>query len=227
MKWRKTENDELQRRNQFVQSPMVLNPCQIYKDESGNMFISSVPAYNLNSFQPTQGIQPAFHAQPYPGLTSASPFLSYPDRAQLQLIPIEMNQHQYQCQPKPQLQPQYVYSAPNFDPPRPEKPQENNEESNQRTSSDTQSLLSKRQGPKDSFQYVSDSKIGVYSSEERREKIRKYKTKLERWRTTHPIIRSFEGRKAVATQKPRVRGKFIKITGIATAGNAPDIKKEN
>lgn len=55
---------------------------------------------------------------------------------------------------------------------------------------------------------------GKLSLEERRKKIFKYKEKLRKWREIHPISRGFVGRKLVARNKPRLKGKFIKQNGV-------------
>jgi len=52
---------------------------------------------------------------------------------------------------------------------------------------------------------------GVYSKEERRQKILKYKNKIAKWRSKHPVKRVFKGRSNVAGQKPRIKGKFVSI----------------
>ncbi len=50
---------------------------------------------------------------------------------------------------------------------------------------------------------------GVYSKEERRQKILKYKNKIAKWRNSHPVKRAFSGRSNVAGKKPRIKGKFV------------------
>eukprot|EP01017_Pseudomicrothorax_dubius_P007989 TRINITY_DN12585_c0_g3_i2.p1 TRINITY_DN12585_c0_g3~~TRINITY_DN12585_c0_g3_i2.p1 ORF type:complete len:414 (+),score=54.63 TRINITY_DN12585_c0_g3_i2:64-1305(+) len=57
-------------------------------------------------------------------------------------------------------------------------------------------------------------KIGPLTKEERMLKIRKYKQKQKNWRCAHPVKRSFVGRSKVATEKPRVRGRFVKISEL-------------
>ena len=52
---------------------------------------------------------------------------------------------------------------------------------------------------------------GVYSKEERRQKILKYKNKIAKWRSKHPVKRVFNGRSNVAGTKPRIKGKFVSI----------------
>jgi len=52
---------------------------------------------------------------------------------------------------------------------------------------------------------------GVYSKEERRQKILKYKNKIAKWRNSHPVKRAFSGRSNVAGKKPRIKGKFVSI----------------
>lgn len=53
-------------------------------------------------------------------------------------------------------------------------------------------------------------KIGAYTRAERRLKIKKFKEKLKRRRTTHPIVRVFEGRRKIAFAKRRHNGRFAK-----------------
>ena len=50
---------------------------------------------------------------------------------------------------------------------------------------------------------------GIYSKEERLEKILQYKKKIMKWRMAHPLNRNFLGRSFVAGSKPRIRGKFV------------------
>lgn len=50
---------------------------------------------------------------------------------------------------------------------------------------------------------------GIYTKEERALRILKYKKKIVKWRVTHPVARSFSGRRAVAVAKPRLNGRFI------------------
>jgi hypothetical protein len=54
-------------------------------------------------------------------------------------------------------------------------------------------------------------KIGVYTKDERLNKILKYKNKIRKWRTQHPVNRNFRGRSQVAGKKPRIKGKFVSI----------------
>jgi hypothetical protein len=52
---------------------------------------------------------------------------------------------------------------------------------------------------------------GKLSAEERKNKIFRYKEKQRKWRESHPISRGFVGRKLVARNKPRFKGKFVKM----------------
>jgi len=52
---------------------------------------------------------------------------------------------------------------------------------------------------------------GSYTREERMNKILKYKNKIRKWRSNHPLARNFKGRSAVAGKKPRVKGKFVTL----------------
>lgn len=54
-----------------------------------------------------------------------------------------------------------------------------------------------------------EEKVGVYSKEERLEKIARYKAKLKKWRDLHPVKRKYPGRARIAEKKPRVKGKFV------------------
>jgi len=57
---------------------------------------------------------------------------------------------------------------------------------------------------------VQDKKIpGIYSKEERAQKILGYKNKIMKWRNKHPVSRAFSGRSVTAVNKPRVKGKFV------------------
>lgn len=61
-------------------------------------------------------------------------------------------------------------------------------------------------------QLLNDEDIpGVYNKHERINKILKYKNKIRKWRTRHPVKRMFKGRSVVAGQKPRIKGKFVTI----------------
>jgi hypothetical protein len=57
--------------------------------------------------------------------------------------------------------------------------------------------------------------VGLYSPMERRNKILKYKNKQSKWRSNHPISRIFNGRKKVAEQKNRYKGRFVKSSVLA------------
>ena len=56
-----------------------------------------------------------------------------------------------------------------------------------------------------------EKRVGIYTKVERLHKIRKYKEKLKRWRTLHPLSRNFEGRRRVAFSKARNNGRFAKV----------------
>ena len=61
-------------------------------------------------------------------------------------------------------------------------------------------------------QVPSDEELpGIYSKHERIAKILKYKNKIRKWRSKHPVKRIFKGRSQVAGQKPRIKGKFVSI----------------
>jgi len=51
--------------------------------------------------------------------------------------------------------------------------------------------------------------IGLYSVEERQEKILKYKNKIRKWRENNPVSKKFNGRSSIANKKFRVKGKFV------------------
>jgi len=51
---------------------------------------------------------------------------------------------------------------------------------------------------------------GMYTSEERMKRIQNYKRKQEKYRQAHPVKRNFGGRSRVASNKPRVKGRFVK-----------------
>jgi hypothetical protein len=50
---------------------------------------------------------------------------------------------------------------------------------------------------------------GLYTRDERIGRILKYKNKIRKWRTSHPVNRIFKGRSSVAGKKPRIKGKFV------------------
>lgn len=50
---------------------------------------------------------------------------------------------------------------------------------------------------------------GVYTRDERLQRILRFKNKIRKWRTAHPVNRNFKGRSAVAGKKPRIKGKFV------------------
>jgi len=53
-------------------------------------------------------------------------------------------------------------------------------------------------------------RIGKYTRNERQKKIKKYKEKLRKRRETHPVSRTFEGRRIIAFAKERHNGRFTK-----------------
>jgi hypothetical protein len=53
-------------------------------------------------------------------------------------------------------------------------------------------------------------KVGMYTIPERQKRIKKYKAKLKKWRSNHPLSRRFDGRRQVAFKKCRLNGKFSK-----------------
>jgi hypothetical protein len=55
-----------------------------------------------------------------------------------------------------------------------------------------------------------ERRIGGYSLKQRIEKIQRYKNKLRKWRSTHPVGKKFNGRSKIAVSKPRVNGRFVK-----------------
>jgi len=52
---------------------------------------------------------------------------------------------------------------------------------------------------------------GIYSRDDRLTRILKYKKKITKWRTAHPLNRNFKGRSTVAGKKPRIKGKFVSL----------------
>jgi hypothetical protein len=60
---------------------------------------------------------------------------------------------------------------------------------------------------------------GKYSPEERALKIKYFKDKKLKWRTSHPVSRVFAGRRRVAQQKFRVKGKFVKSSSSLNEGS--------
>ena len=53
-------------------------------------------------------------------------------------------------------------------------------------------------------------KKGIYSPEERLQKILRYKIKINSYRNKIPVLRKYEGRSKIACNKTRNRGRFIK-----------------
>ena len=64
-----------------------------------------------------------------------------------------------------------------------------------------------------------DNRPRACSPNSRRQKIEKYKNKIRNYRQRVTFSRSFTGRSKVAKVKPRVNGKFIKISSYDTFGN--------
>jgi len=56
-----------------------------------------------------------------------------------------------------------------------------------------------------------NSSVGTYTNAERIDKILKYKGKIRKHRSDHPVNRTFKGRSMVAGKKPRIKGKFVKM----------------
>ena len=57
---------------------------------------------------------------------------------------------------------------------------------------------------------------GIYTIEERAQKIISYKKKIKKWREDHPVNRVFNGRSRIAVKKPRIKGKFVTDEEYAT-----------
>jgi hypothetical protein len=57
--------------------------------------------------------------------------------------------------------------------------------------------------------HKSEKVPGVYTRDERLQRILRFKNKIKKWRTAHPVNRNFKGRSAVAGKKPRIKGKFV------------------
>ena len=51
-------------------------------------------------------------------------------------------------------------------------------------------------------------KIGIYTKEERAQKIMYYKSKLKKHRENHPVLKNYTGRSKIAKSKERVKGMF-------------------
>jgi len=56
-----------------------------------------------------------------------------------------------------------------------------------------------------------NTSVGTYTNAERIDKILKYKGKIRKHRSDHPVNRTFKGRSMVAGKKPRIKGKFVKM----------------
>lgn len=54
-----------------------------------------------------------------------------------------------------------------------------------------------------------EENVQACTKEERLAKILKYKNKIRKWRSSHPVNKRFNGRSSVATKKPRIKGKFV------------------
>lgn len=61
-------------------------------------------------------------------------------------------------------------------------------------------------------------KVGMYTIPERQKRIKKYKAKLKKWRSSHPLSRRFDGRREVAFKKSRLNGKFAKVDQLKQTG---------
>jgi hypothetical protein len=57
---------------------------------------------------------------------------------------------------------------------------------------------------------------GIYTRDDRLSRIMKYKNKISKWRTQHPVNRAFKGRSSVAGKKPRIKGKFVSLEEYST-----------
>lgn len=77
------------------------------------------------------------------------------------------------------------------------------------------------------YRYGTRSVPGIYSKEERNDKILKYKKKIIKWRVAHPVNRNFSGRSVVAGTKPRIRGKFVSNEEYMSYQQKEKIKKES
>lgn len=65
--------------------------------------------------------------------------------------------------------------------------------------------------------------IGQCSREERSKKVARYLEKRKRWKAEHNLNRKFLGRSKIAENKPRVKGRFVKMSTMKPseeAGNA-------
>jgi hypothetical protein len=67
-----------------------------------------------------------------------------------------------------------------------------------------------------------DSKTRACSPNTRRQKIERYKNKIRNYRQRVTFSRSFTGRSKVAKEKPRVNGKFIKVSSFETFSSNND-----
>ncbi|CDW88535.1 UNKNOWN [Stylonychia lemnae] len=61
--------------------------------------------------------------------------------------------------------------------------------------------------------------VGKYDLQERAKRILKYKTKAIKHRTLHPIMKKFNGRSKVATNKVRYNGRFVKASILSQASS--------
>jgi len=50
---------------------------------------------------------------------------------------------------------------------------------------------------------------GLYSFDERQEKILRYKNKIKKWRENNPVVKRTNGKSVVANKKYRVKGRFV------------------
>lgn len=67
-----------------------------------------------------------------------------------------------------------------------------------------------------SLNKTGERKVGELTRLARLRKIMKYKNKQKLWRESHPVTRIYTGRRRVAGDKPRIRGRFVK-GGAASA----------
>lgn len=70
------------------------------------------------------------------------------------------------------------------------------------------------------------SAIPQYNHAERAAKIKKYKAKIRKWKEEHKPSRIYSGRKKIASEKPRLKGKFIKKDDIEIAGREANTRKD-
>jgi|LauGreDrversion4_2_1035121.scaffolds.fasta_scaffold456226_2 hypothetical protein len=62
--------------------------------------------------------------------------------------------------------------------------------------------------------HINQHSIGKMPLEQRKERILKYKAKINEYRSKHPICKKFSGRSKIACLKLRVNGRFMKASAI-------------